>query len=110
MNNQITVEMLSSVLGEFKETDWVVHQNTQSNIKNALKCISLYEGCNSGWYDPRPCVIPNIDGVFIINQDNSICFSTRVKKISEEQFEIVSLTNDAYSKIERMLCDLLNVL
>jgi len=93
--NKAAVNALKMV----KEVQWVgeVKHNT---ISAALTAINLFGGANSGWYNPTVTRINGLIGCFMINQDGSLHFESRIIKMENGKFKIEHLSNEGYLVFE----------
>lgn len=93
--NNAKVKALRTV----KETDWVgevIHEN----ISTCFTAINLFQGVNSGWYEAAGIRIKGVKGIFMINQDGSLNFESRVIKIDNNKYKIEHLTSAGYAEFE----------
>lgn len=101
-DNNVRVEALKTV----KQTQWT-GETTHDNIDKCLTAINLFQGTNSGFYTPKAIRINGLTGIFMINEEGSLNFESRVIKISDNQFKIEHLTNDGYNHFETKYSELI---
>lgn len=94
-DNNIKVKILKTI----KETDWVgniVHTSLD-------KCLTVinFNTNNSGHYKPATVRIAKLKGFYLVNQDGSLHFDSRVIKENDDKFLIETLTMKAYNYFER---------
>jgi hypothetical protein len=83
-----------------KETDWVGNV-THRTMGDALVAINLFQGTNSGWYAPSATRIKGMAGWFMINENGSLNFESRIIKKSNNEYIIEHLTTNGYGVFER---------
>lgn len=98
--NKAKVKALMSI----KETQWV-GEVTHDSLDKCLTAINLFQGSNSGWYNARAIRIEGVNGMFMINQDGSINYESRVIKVSDNKFKIEHLSNEGFNIFEKIYCD-----
>ena len=89
-----------SALKTVKETQWVGEVNHDS-IDKCLTSINLSQGTNSGWYNPTAIRIKGVQGIFMINEDGSLNFESRIIKVDDRKYKIEHLSNGGYNAFER---------
>ena len=94
-----------SALKTVKETQWV-GEVTHDTIDKALIAINLFQGMNSGWYNPIAVRLSGVKGVFMINEDGGLNFESRIIK-TDKGYKIEHLTNEAYDSVESKYFEIL---
>jgi hypothetical protein len=87
-----------SALKSVKETQWA-GEVTHDTIEKALIAINLFQGSNSGWYNPVAIKVSGIQGIFMINEDGGLNFESRIIK-TDKGYKIEHLTNGGYNDFE----------
>lgn len=95
----------SSALKTVKETQWV-GEVTVDTIEKALIGINLFQGMNSGWYNPVAVRLNGAHGIFMINEDGGLNFESRIIK-TDKGYRIEHLTNEAYDSVESKYFEIL---
>lgn len=90
-----------------KQTQWV-GEVTHDTINKALTAINLFQGTNSGWYNPVAVRLNGVLGFFMINEDGSLNFESRIIK-TEKGYKIEHLSNSGYDNFENKYFELLEV-
>jgi len=101
--NEATIKALKKIA----ETKWV-GENTHRNIDFCLTGINLFLGVNSGWYKPQPIRINGLAGIYMINEDGSICAEARIIKVEENKYRMEYLSSAGYSEYEKYFSEFLN--
>lgn len=96
----------AAALKTVKETQWV-GEVTHDTIDKALIGVNLYQGMNSGWYNPVAVRLNGIKGVFMINEDGGLNFESRIIK-TDKGYKIEHLTNEAYDFVESKYLEILD--
>jgi hypothetical protein len=94
VNGLISIEKL---VGEISWTGNVTHDN----LDKCLAALNL-NSFNSGWYKPLCVRINKLSGYYMINEDGSLFFESRIIKVSDDKYLIEHLTNRAYNKFENL--------
>ena len=81
-----------------KEVQWV-GEVTHDTIDKALTAINLFQGTNSGWYNPVAVRLKGVQGIFMINEDGSLNFESRIIK-TDKGYKIEHLSNEGYNTFE----------
>ena len=89
-----------SALKTVKETQ-LVGEVTHDSIDKCLTSINLFQGINSGWYNPTAIRIKGVQGIFMINEDGSLNFESRIIKVDDRKYKIEHLSNGGYNAFER---------
>lgn len=95
-----------SSLKKVKETRWV-GTTTFTTMQECLTAINLYSG-NSGWYNPKAIKINGLVGWFMINQNGSIFFESRIIKERDDLYKVEHLTNEGFDDFEQHYNTLIN--
>ena len=82
-----------------KQTQWV-GETTHDTLDKCLVAINLFSGTNSGLYSPIAVRIAGVQGFFMVNQDGSLFYESRVIKVNENTYKIEHLSNDGYNIFE----------
>jgi hypothetical protein len=101
--NNVIVKALKKI----NQCKWVGN-TIHDNLDKCLVAINLETGKNSGWYSPIATRINGLTGIYMINQDGSICFDYRVIKEDEKIFRIETLTMAGYNEIENLYAQMIN--
>ena len=96
-----------SALMTLKETHWV-GEITHDSIDKCLTAINLFQGENSGWYNPLAVRIKGIQGIFMINEDGGLNFESRILKIEDYKYRIEHLSNSGYEEFERKYIEIID--
>jgi hypothetical protein len=88
-------------LKKINQCQWVGN-TTHENLEKCLVAINLQSSKNSGWYNPTATRINGLTGIYMINQDGSICFDFRVIKEDDKKFRIEEMTMKAYNEFESL--------
>ena len=75
------------------DTFWVGKLEYLPSLYECLLRINM-RTTNSGFYKPEAINIKGMNGYFLINQDGSIFWESRVLKLDENKFLIEHLTNE----------------
>lgn len=94
------------VLKTIKDTQWY-GDTTHDSIETCLTAINLYQGTNSGWYNPKAVMIDGIQGIYMINEDGGLNFESRIIKEDENIYRIEHLTNDGYNDFENKYLEIM---
>jgi hypothetical protein len=94
-----------SALKIVKETQWV-GEVTHDTVNKALTAINLFQGTNSGWYNPVAIRLDGVKGIFMINENGGLNFESRIIK-TEKGCRIEHLTNDGYNAFENKYNEIL---
>ena len=100
LKNTLENKAKVSALKTVKETQWV-GEITHDSIDKCLTSINLFQGINSGWYNPTAIRIKGIQGIFMINEDGSLNFESRIIKIDEHKYKIEHLSKSGYEDFEK---------
>ena len=73
------------------------------NIEKCLTAINLYSCSNSGWYKPAAAKFPGVSGIFMVNENGSICCDARIMEEENGQYKIEYLTSIGYKELENKL-------
>lgn len=95
-----------AALRAVKETQWI-GEVTHNSIDKCLTAINLFQGVNSGWYNPLGVRIKGIQGVFMINEDDSLNFESRIIKMDDYHYKIEHLSNSGYNAFERKYIEII---
>ena len=98
---------LVKALKNISETKWVGN-TIHDNLEKCLMAINLESSKNSGWYNPTATRINGLTGIYMVNQDGSLCFDFRVIKEDEKKFRIETLSMSGYNEFENLYCELIN--
>ena len=101
-DNEAKVEALKTV----KETQWT-GETTHDTIDKCLTAINLFQGTNSGLYIPTAIRVKGVQGIFMINENGSLNFESRVIKMSDNSYKIEHLTNAGYNYFESKYSELI---
>lgn len=96
-----------SALKTIKEVQWV-GEVTHDTINKALTAINLFQNVNSGWYNPVAIRLKGVSGIFMVNEDGSLNFESRVIK-TDKGYKIEHLTNDGYNAFEHKYIEMLKL-
>lgn len=83
-------------LKQIHETEWV-GSLVFENIETCLVSIN-FDTTNSGLYDPIAIRLKGLVGIFMINQNGSIKYDSRVIKISDNSYRVEHLSNDGFDR------------
>ncbi len=89
----------ASALKKVKEVHWV-GEITHDTIDKCLTAINLLQCVNSGWYNPKAIRLKGVQGIFMINEDGSLNFESRIIK-TDHGYRIEHLSNDGYNAFEK---------
>ena len=98
-DNKARIEALSSV----KEIQWV-GEITHDSIDKCLTAINLMSS-NSGWYKPTPIRLPKHSGIFMVNEDGSLFYESRIIKC-DKGYKIEHLSSKGFNIFENAYCNL----
>jgi len=98
LNNTPENKAKVSALKTVKEVQWV-GEVTHDTIDKALTAINLFQGSNSGWYNPVAVRLNGVQGIFMINEDEGLNFESRIIK-TDKGYKIEHLTNAGYNAFE----------
>lgn len=73
------------------------------NIEKCLTAINLYSCSNSGWYKPVAAKFPGVYGIFMVNENGSICCAARITEEGIGKYKIEYLTSAGYRELENQL-------
>ncbi len=96
-----------SALKKINETKWVGNTVLQT-LEACLTSINLESGINSGWYQPAATTINGLTGIYMINQDGSLCYDFRVIKEGEKAYRIETLTSSGFNEFENNYLKFIN--
>jgi len=94
-------------LKKISETKWVGN-TTFDNLDACLTSINLQTAKNSGWYKPAAITINGLSGIYMINQDGTLCYDYRVIKTENNQYKIEILTTTGFNEFEQLYSQLAN--
>ena len=100
--NKAKAEALKTI----KETQWV-GEITHDTLDKCLTAINLFNGMNSGWYNPIATRINGLQGIFMINENGSLFCESRVIKAGDKKYRIEHLSNEAYNIFENKFIELI---
>jgi len=100
-DNRARIEALKTI----KETQWT-GTTIHTSIDACLTAMNL-DSTNSGWYNPIPIRIPQLKGIFMINEDGTLFYEAKIIKESDNAYRIEYMTMEAYNKFEKKYSDLL---
>ena len=89
------------------ETKWVGN-TTFTNIQHCLTSINLEVLKNSGWYTPKAIRINGLTGIYMVNEDGSLCYEFRIIKEDDKKYRIETMTMAAYNEFEQLYCQFLH--
>lgn len=101
--NNVIVKALKKI----SETKWVGN-TIHDTLNKCLVAINYETGKNSGWYNPTPTRINGLTGIYMINEDGSICFDFRVIKEDDKKFKIEEMTMTGYNEFETLYSKMIN--
>ena len=101
--NNLTVKALKKI----NQCQWVGN-TTHDTLDKCLVAINYATSKNSGWYNPTASRINGLTGIYMINQDGSICFDFRVIKEGDKKFRIEEMTMKAYNEFENIYSKLID--
>ena len=106
MRNSKENKAIIKALKKINECRWVgtvKHDNLQ-------KCLSalILQSANSGWYKPIAGRIDGLAGIFMINEDGSIYWESRIIKEQENVFTIEHLTTSGCNDFENLYAQFIN--
>ena len=106
-----TLENKAKVLAlkTIKEVQWS-GETIHDTIEKALVGMNLFLRVNSGWYNPQAIKLKGIKGVFMINEDGSLNFESRIIKIDNEKYKIEYLTSEGYRNFESQYSKEINLI
>ena len=81
-----------------KETQWA-GEVTHDTIDKALVGINLFQGTNSGLYNPVSVRLKGLKGIYMINEDGGLNFESRIIE-TRKGYKIEHLTKSGYSAFE----------
>lgn len=89
-----------SALKKISECKW--NGNTiHDTLNKCLVAINL-NAFNSGWYNPVAVKIDGLTGYYMVNQDGSLFFESRVVKADDNKFRIEELTMQGLNEFENL--------
>jgi len=94
-DNKARIEALKTI----KETQWVGN-TVHTSIDACLTAMNL-DSTNSGWYNPTAIRIPQLKGIFMVNEDGSLFYEAKIIKDSDNAYRIEYMTMEAYNKFEQ---------
>jgi hypothetical protein len=94
--NKATIAALKTI----NQTQWV-GEITHDTLDKCLTVINMFYTMNGGLYIPKAIRINGLMGIFMVNKDGSIHYSSRVIKIAEDKYKIEHLSNEADYQFER---------
>jgi len=94
-------------LKKINECQWVGNVR-HTTLDKCMTAINYSSGKNSGWYIPTVTRIAGLTGMYMINEDGSICFDYRVIKEDEKQYLIEEMTTRAYNEFEKLYLQFIN--
>ena len=112
MNKNITIadtkenKAIVGALKKIAETKWVGELFFDS-IYACASSINL-NTLNSGHYKPVVTKINGLTGMYIVNQDGSIFFESRIIKEDEKKCRIETMSTDGYNRFERHYSEIIN--
>lgn len=95
-------------LRKVKEVHWV-GEVTHDSIDKALTAINLFQGTNSGWYNPVAVRLNGVQGIFMINEDGGLNFESRVIKAENNRYRMEHLSNAGYAAFEKKYIEIIEV-
>ena len=101
--NSLLIECLKKI----SDNSWEGN-TTHYTVEDCLTVINFKGYKNSGWYKPSAVAIKGVDGLFMVNQDGSLCFDFRVVKVAENQFKVESMTLQGINEFENLFRQLSN--
>jgi hypothetical protein len=96
-----------SALKTIKQTKWV-GEITHDTLDKALTAINLFQGMNSGWYTPKAVRLSGVQGIFMVNEDGTLHFSSRVIKLEKKVYKIEHLSSAGYKEFEERFFEALD--
>lgn len=96
-----------SALKAVKETQWV-GETTHDTIDKCLASINLFQGTNSGWYNPSAVRIKGVIGIFMVNEDGGLNFESRIIKIDDYKYKIEHLSSSGYESFEKKYMEVID--
>ena len=106
MDNDIIVKILKELENSAGRIYWI-DGLTFNSIDLCLASINM-NSCNGGFYKPKAFRVKNVNGLFLKNEDGSIFFESRIKKIKSDEFIIENLSSDGFLFFEKRYSELLN--
>lgn len=94
-DNKARIEALKTI----KETQWVGN-TVHTSIDACLTAMNL-DSTNSGWYKPTAIRIPQLKGIFMVNEDGSLFYEAKIIKDADNAYRIEYMTMEAYNKFEQ---------
>jgi hypothetical protein len=96
-NTKENAAIISTLKG-INETKWVGN-TTHPKLSQCLAAINLHT-FNSGWYLPAAVRVNGLRGLYLVNQDGSLCWEFRVIE-SGDSFRIESLSDSGMNEFEK---------
>ena len=63
---------------------------------------------NSGWYSPTITRISGLTGMYLVNQDGSIFYDSRIIKEDEKKYRVETLTSEGFNQFENHYREIMN--
>ena len=80
---------------------------TYNSLDECLRILNL-NSWNSGWYNPTAAKISGLIGYYMINEDQSIYWESRIIKQDENKYLIEHLSNEGYDQFENLYSQFIN--
>jgi len=96
----------AKALKKINETKWVGN-TIHDTIEKCLTAINL-DSTNSGHYTPTATRIAGLQGIYMINEDDSIFCEARVMKEDDKKYRIEYLTMGAWNDFENYYCQFID--
>lgn len=96
--NKAKIEALKSI-SAYSWQGVTIHDN----IEKCLTVINLYSCSNSGWYKPVGARFPGVLGIFMVNENGSICCDARIMEEENGEYKVEYMTSIGYRELENQL-------
>ena len=105
--NNAKVKALKIISNAIGKIYWV-GSLTYNSLDECLRVLNL-NSWNSGWYNPTAIKISGLTGYYMINEDKSIYWESRIIKQQENKYLIEHLSNEGCNEFEKLYIQLTNL-